>query len=184
VPILFGLLCLTLIVSAQAFHFSRDWFAVGRVLEDSMELRKETSYALALGRWLELEAERTDALEELWEDFLFSVRKLGLASVRLTLAGRVRVWESAEAGAKPWTCSHDFNVDGGMRLEFGGDAAMREKVFYHVSELAAESWFKAVKQWKATQQVPVRFSGEDRSFPLPLDSRKIPPVVALRSDLD
>ena len=50
VPILFGLVCLVLILSAQSFNFSRDWFAVGRVPDNSPELRKQTHYALVLAR--------------------------------------------------------------------------------------------------------------------------------------
>src|ERR1041385_1869923 len=83
VPILFGFMCLTLLLSARSFNFSRAWFAVGRVLENSAELRKETHYALALARWLELGAERTATTEELWTDYIFTLKKMGIVSVRL-----------------------------------------------------------------------------------------------------
>ncbi len=158
-PILFGFLCLTLVVSAQAFNFSRDWFAVGRILETSLELRKETSYALALGRWLELEAERAGTLEQLWKDFVFVAGKLRLTSAKLTLAREVRCWESAPAGANKLTRLHEWHLEGKMLLELGGNGnAMSEQVFDHVSELAAESWFKAATRWRATRGLPLLFS--------------------------
>src|SRR5262249_34827794 len=69
VPFLFGVGCLFLLVSAGSFSFSREWFAVGKVLGNSLETRKRTRYVLALGRWLELEAERSESPDELWADF-------------------------------------------------------------------------------------------------------------------
>lgn len=158
VPILFGFLCLMLILSAQAFRFSRDWFAVGRMLEISMELRRETAYALALGRWLELEAERAETVEDLWVDYLFAARKLGLGSVKLTTAEGERSWALTEAIGERWTCVHELKLEGGMRLEFEADKrAMSKGVFDHVSELAAESWLKAATRWRDLWQMPVRF---------------------------
>jgi UDP-GlcNAc:undecaprenyl-phosphate GlcNAc-1-phosphate transferase len=157
VPILFGFLCLVLILSARSFSFSRDWFAVGRVLENSLELRKQTHYALALARWLELEAERAETVEALWADFAFTVKKMGFVSVTLKAADWELAWQAEKSAAADWHRTHELNLDGLVTLEFGGvTSVMSNRVFYHLSELAAESWFKAAGRWRTTAEKPFR----------------------------
>lgn len=160
VPILFGFGFVVLILSARSFHFSRDWFAIGRVLENSAELRKETQYALAFGRWLELDAERTETIGELWSDFGFAAKKLGFTRVRLELADGERLWSSETNGAaaQPLRQTYELNLDGAMKLEFGGDAGiMSKRVFEQLSELAAEAWLQAASRWRSAHGKPVRF---------------------------
>jgi UDP-GlcNAc:undecaprenyl-phosphate GlcNAc-1-phosphate transferase len=157
VPILFGFLCLTLILSAGSFNFSRSWFSVGRVLENSLELRKQTYYALALARWLELEAERAETVEALWADFAFAVRKLGFGYVTLQATDWELAWRAEKFTAADWHSQHELNLDGGVTLEFGGAASvMSKRVFEHLSELAAESWFKAASRWCIISDRPFR----------------------------
>jgi len=160
VPILFGFLCLVLVLSARSFNFSRDWFALGRVLENSLELRKETHYALALGRWLEMEAERSPGLENLWEDFVFAARKLGFNRVNLRLNDEARTWQLPEQPNSTQALHRVHELAGGesMTLEFVGDTMrMSPRVFDHLSELAAEHWLKAATRWQTTNKLPLRF---------------------------
>ena len=161
VPILFGFLCLVLLLTARSFNFSRDWFAVGRVLENSLELRKETHYALALTRWLELEAERAATVEELWTDYLFAMQKLGFTRVELKLGDSTRTWQSPThpEGTQTLQYAHDLKFDGGMTVVFGADSrVMSPKLFEHLNELAAECWLKAASRWHAMNKSPLRFS--------------------------
>ena len=73
--------------------------------------------------------------------------------MKFTQADTVRTWESTVPVTKPLNCSHDLAFAGGARLDFGGDAdAMSERVFDHVSELAAEAWLKAALRWRAVQK--------------------------------
>jgi UDP-GlcNAc:undecaprenyl-phosphate/decaprenyl-phosphate GlcNAc-1-phosphate transferase len=149
-PILMGFIFLTLLLAGRSFDFSRHWFAVGRVLENSLELRKETHYALALGRWLELEAERVDTPEELWEGFIFVARKLGFVRVTLRLADVEKVWEREPAPVVPpdYQCTYDWNGNHPVALRLEGDTGMSVKMFEHLSELAAEAWLKAAVRWQ------------------------------------
>lgn len=172
VPILFGFMCLTLLLSARSFNFSRDWFAVGRVLENSAELRKETYYALALARWLEMEAERSGAVEDLWEDFVFLARKLGFTRVTLTLEDGERRWQSPEHsdGQNRLSRTHELGAERVMLLEFTVSADdMSEPLFDHLCELTAEAWLKSANRWHLTNDLPIRF-----------DSRHAANVVAPR----
>jgi len=42
---------LALAASARSFGFIKDWMAVGKVVGNSLQMRKETRYALALTTW-------------------------------------------------------------------------------------------------------------------------------------
>jgi UDP-GlcNAc:undecaprenyl-phosphate GlcNAc-1-phosphate transferase len=158
VPILFGFLCLILMLSARSFKFSRDWFAVGRVLENSLELRKQTHYALALANWLELEAERATSPEALWDDYIFALRKMRFLGVKLTMPDGSRSWRSGEPCHHPMTRAHELHVDGPVQLEFTVCMdEMSPRVCEHLSELAAEAWLKAAQRYRASHPQPFRF---------------------------
>ncbi len=160
VPIFFGFACLALLLSARTFNFSRDWFAVGRVLENSLELRKETHYALALGRWLEMEGERARSVESLWADFGFVAGKLGFTRARLELEDGKREWESSMdvMSRDVHHAVHELGSAHRMALHLEADSgAMSLALFDHLSELAAEAWLKATARWQEMNGQPIRF---------------------------
>jgi UDP-GlcNAc:undecaprenyl-phosphate GlcNAc-1-phosphate transferase len=166
IPVLLGLATLVLLLCAGKLRFSRDWFAVGRVVGNSLEMRQEIHYALTLMEWLALEGGRRNSGEELWSDLVFAAQRLGYSSVKMTLADGQRVWEQINA------CSPTRSVvqvlQGGRfgTLELKAtycpaeaDPAQRSqdcersfcpcvsdsRVFEIVSELLAEGWVKGVR---------------------------------------
>src|SRR5262249_18314788 len=48
VPALLGIALLILLLCAGQFSFSREWFAVGRIVGNSLEMRRQIEYALCL----------------------------------------------------------------------------------------------------------------------------------------
>jgi len=178
VPVLLGLGALILLLCAGKLRFSRNWFAVGRVVGSSLEMRQEIQYALALVRWLTLEGGRRNSAEELWSDLVFAAQRLGYSSVKLALADEQRVWEQANA------CQPSRSVvevlqggrSGILELKapscnLGPAPAQRRqeckqpfcpcvsdgKVFEIVSELLAEAWVKAVGNLQKGDQAPLAF---------------------------
>jgi UDP-GlcNAc:undecaprenyl-phosphate GlcNAc-1-phosphate transferase len=96
IPLLMGAGTLLLLLCAGKLRFSRSWFTVGRVVGESLDMRRETQYALTLTHWLELEGGRRHSAEELWSDLVFAVQRLGYTSAKLVLADGQRAWEQAE----------------------------------------------------------------------------------------
>lgn len=163
VPILVGLLFLILFASARYFGFVKDWMSVGRELGLSLRLRKETRYALMLCQWLEMEAERSESMQELWTTFLFIARKLGFSQVRLVLSEQTDfVWRN-QASFRSETDQLqrrrlDVRFANITAVEFvAGPDAMEPSVFDHLTELAAEAWMKAAQRWQNTSGHPVHF---------------------------
>jgi len=168
VPILLGLLVLILLLCAGQFSFSREWFAVGRVVSSSLLIRKEVQYAMALARWLSLEGSRHDSVNSLWLDFVFAARKLGFTSLRLVLEDGERRWRKARCENAAFKTSH--TLEGGqfgvLELEAMGAASpgggapgftITDANHFEIAcELLAESWLKACRRLRAAN-VPIRF---------------------------
>jgi UDP-GlcNAc:undecaprenyl-phosphate GlcNAc-1-phosphate transferase len=178
IPALAGVGTLMLLLCAGKLNFSRHWFAVGRVVGDSLEMRQEIHYALTLMRWLELEGGRRGSTEELWGDLIFAAQRLGFTFVKLTLADGQRVWE--ETGGGELSRSVVEVLQGGrfgtleLKAPFcptEADPAQRTRecdksfcpcvsdgrVFEIVSELLAEGWVKAAGKLSGGDQTALRF---------------------------
>jgi UDP-GlcNAc:undecaprenyl-phosphate GlcNAc-1-phosphate transferase len=163
-PLLFGGLFLGLLALAKSFRFSWDWFSVGKVVGNSLEMRKEVQYVLHLGRWLELEAERCESISSLWKDYKFMLRKLHFSKVELHLDGAVYLWrtsESAGANEKLFRVRHELHGEHGMVLQFWSRSEMcSEEQFELMSELMAEAWMKATARWQTLHEQPLQIEVE------------------------
>ena len=96
IPLLLGIAIIIVLICAGKLSFSREWFAVGRVVGNSLGMRREVHYTLALTRWLALEGDRCVSVEELWSNLVFAGQRLGFNYVALTLADGQRVWERSQ----------------------------------------------------------------------------------------
>jgi UDP-GlcNAc:undecaprenyl-phosphate GlcNAc-1-phosphate transferase len=158
-PVLVGVAMLILLLCAGNLKFSREWFAVGRVVGNSLEMRQEIRYALAMVRWLELEGTRCSSVDELCESFLFCARRFGFTSVRLSLAGLEKEWGESDSAAEGRVTSIDLpcRIPGKLVLsapkaaeQAGGSRFVvtiaDSSVFEILSELLAEGWIKAANR--------------------------------------
>ena len=167
-PILFGIVCLACIISARSFSFSREWFAVGRVLGNSLEMRESIHHALSLGRWLEIEAAGCDSVENLWSDFQFMLLKLNFVRANLILPDGRREWRKG-GGADPSisfaVSRHEFFFLGqasSMELAIEGKN-VDPHLCYHLSEIAAEAWQKSAARWCSRHNLPLCFNSRVQS---------------------
>ena len=182
IPLLLGIAIIIVLICAGKLSFSREWFAVGRVVGNSLGMRREVQYSLALTRWLALEGDRCVSVEELWSNLVFASQRLGFNYVRLTLAGEQRVWEQNHESDTIHSARHELQAGRFGILELRApaceisdmDAARacswpsgcerpccpcvsQEKVFGILSELLAEGWAKAAIRWNSGEQRPLRF---------------------------
>ncbi len=159
-PVSLGLLCLIVLVAAGRLKFAREWFNVGRVLGDSLEVRKESQYALALIAWFELEAERSPSAEALWVDYEFLVRKVGFVRATLDYNGTQRACEGEiPACPSPVKRSVALHHTSHRSLEFAADPErMPSRVFDQLCDLTAEAWLRGVNRWEASNGRPLEFA--------------------------
>ena len=130
-------------------------------------MRKEIKYALVLMRWLQMEGARSASLDELWADFVFSARKLGFCSAKLTLPDGQHIGSNPNRRLATRSARHELQGgrSGTLELEapsagfsspegqpagstpIWGDRQYSRvgtpKLFEVLSELLAEGWMKA-----------------------------------------
>jgi UDP-GlcNAc:undecaprenyl-phosphate/decaprenyl-phosphate GlcNAc-1-phosphate transferase len=189
IPLLVGLAIIILLICAGKLRFSREWFAVGRMVGNSLGMRQEVEYALAMTRCLALEGKRCGSVEELWSHLAFAGQRLGFSYIRLTLADGHRVWEQDHSceprhsvrrelqggrlgilELKAPTCDLDHAASGVVALRRPDcrrsfcPCVSEGRVFEIISDLLAEGWVKAAMTWEEGEQTPLRF---DASVLLP-----------------
>jgi len=166
-PLVFGVVCFVTLIAARKFDFSREWFSVGKVLGNSLEMRKKTQYTLVFCRWIEMEAERCESIQSLWNDLNFIVHRVGFSKIELFLNDRVHRWVSPSLtgnGQGLQEIDHNLPHVPKMTLKFFADRErMPEKEFELMSELIAESWIVAVKKWEALHRLPVQIPAEQEN---------------------
>ena len=147
-PILFGCAFMLVLIVAPSVGLIRNWLTVGRALGNSLEMRKEIQYALLLRKWMEMEADRTESLAALWNDFTFVAKKLGFTEVILTHRDARCTWTGTEVET-PWrSARHELHITGEtVLLDVFAPKTMNEDRFQILHELAAEMWQHAAQRW-------------------------------------
>ena len=196
IPLLLGGTIIILLIFAGRLSFSREWFAVGRIIGNSLRMRQEVHYALTLTRWLALDGERCASIEELWSDLVFVAQKLGFTRISLTLADGQRTWEQNGCCNPNHSVQHVLQGGRFGIIEItapdcrrsSGDPALAcpqppgcprpfypsvsdETVFGIISDLLAEGWIKAATRWSNGEHTPIRFDGK---APLPANQQQSP----------
>ena len=182
IPLLLGIAIIIVLICAGKLRFSREWFAVGRIVGNSLGMRREVHYTLALTRWLVLEGDRCVSVAELWPNLVFAAQRLGFNYISLTLADGQRVWEHTNKCELCHSVRHELQGGRFGILELKAPACTsddtdsapdrswsqacerpfcpcvsEEKVFGIVSDLLAEGWAKAAMKSNAGEQTPFRF---------------------------
>lgn len=174
-PALLGLAVMILLFCAGKLNFSREWFAVGRVVGNSLEMRKEIRYALTLTRWLAMEGGRCETVEELWDDLVLAGRKLGFTSIKLTLGLEQRCWthpsKMIPEPNQTFVQSLHYGDRGTLELHAPGDPTKEpsqtyafypnitdSNLFEILSELLAEGWSEAALEWLNSARGPLLFT--------------------------
>ena len=181
-PILAGCAVLIILLAAGKLSFSREWFAVGRVLGGSFEMRAEIQYALHQTRWLAMEGARSKSIENLWDDLVFVSKKLGYVKVRLKLEDGEKIWRSPDAASEDCcTSTHQLPCGPNHVLELGAPGSARgvdETKFTILGDLVAEGWAKAARVWEKSHQQPVRFEARSAPAVSPLNPHPANPPAA------
>ena len=176
--LILGAACLIVLVLAGKFSFSREWFAIGRVLGNSIVARSDVQYGISLSRWLALEGTRAQTLDELAEDVVFTARKLGFSRVRIGLAEGEKVWRlNPVTTANVETLRHGLPGHNDCFLELqvchpdstvaptAGGHTISNSAYPVLADLVAEGWAKAVSDWSKINQSPVRFGFRPETAP-------------------
>jgi hypothetical protein len=162
-----------------------------------MEMRESIHYALASGRWFEMDAKNCDSVENLWSDFRIILLKLNFVRANLTLEDGRCEWKRSDTldpfASLAWS-RHQFLPGETFSLELAVDRDTLNPTLFHIlSEIAAESWQRSAASWCRRHSLPLRF--ESRAYPcaaskvsqsgrayVPLASDEFPGLAFSRAD--
>ena len=154
-PILIGCSFVILLIALPSLGIIKNWLTIGAVFGNSLEMRKEIQYALLLRTWLELEADRCESIETLWQDFTFVANKLGFTEATLCHDGEECSWIQECAG-ESHEVTHQLHVGKELvSLEVRAPIQRMDSIrFQIVSDLAAETWLNASRRWTQRHEIP------------------------------
>jgi UDP-GlcNAc:undecaprenyl-phosphate GlcNAc-1-phosphate transferase len=143
-PLYTGLLVLVLLIAGHLSGFTRNWSGIKSQFGHLLAIRKETSYALSLDRWVVISAERHGSIDALWGDYQIMVAKLGFSEVSITVPGSpLRTW-TADGSLAGETLTAVHEISDGTVIKFGAlKSRMPEVIFSLLGDLASETWYKA-----------------------------------------
>lgn len=170
VPIVFGLVFLVFLFLLQGRSIGFDWLVVGRSIGNSMVMRRQTQYVMALAYWLEMEADRSPSLDALWDDFAFLARKVGFTRVKVVVSTGHRARVAPEHAPERAGSEHVFEFNPGTRMLLTMQSSRPEmdaQLAGHLSELVAEAWLKSVTRWSQSGRRKIEFGAvqEDEALP-------------------
>ena len=171
-PLIAGVGVLTVLVVAGKLSFSREWFAIGRVVGNSLMSRQDVQYAMCLSKWLAMEGTRAETIENLAEDAVIMACKLGFSSVRIRLEDGEKFWQIDGSPAEDQEffkhglpgrkdCVLELGVlkpVTTVETPVGVPAWHTESTFEVLADLLSEGWIKAVSDWEKINQIPARFN--------------------------
>ncbi|MGC6424010.1 MAG: MraY family glycosyltransferase [Lentimonas sp.] len=136
--------------------------SVQMLLSDSLQGRKDTRNALYLKDWFIAEVDRADSAKNLWADYQFIIKKMGICRMEATIAGKERSFyipnTAYEEDELLWFQEH--SVQGAAQAQFvyyGEKAFFSERQFALICDIATEAWARAGVRWKEVNQCPLTF---------------------------
>ena len=166
VPLFLGVCFLVVIYIVHSFMLVSSKYSLRTFWQETQDMRRESRYTMHLAQWLEMEAERCQTPEQLWENFVFIAAKLELAEVKLLLHGGALVWRSSGCPSAPEEIErkhHEFHGSAisGIEVAVRKDG-MSPRLFEMKSELAAEAWFKAATRWRIANRAEIALAPDSQ----------------------
>jgi UDP-GlcNAc:undecaprenyl-phosphate GlcNAc-1-phosphate transferase len=159
-PILVGCGFVVLLITVPSLGLIKNWLTVGTAVGNSLEMRKEIQYALMFRTLMEMEAERSQSLPVLWNDFRFTAEKMGFTKAVLTHRGARCSWASDSLPVSLRSARHELQIAGEtVVLDLFADQNRDQELFKLQSELAAETWQHAMRRWTERNEGAVRLPG-------------------------
>jgi UDP-GlcNAc:undecaprenyl-phosphate GlcNAc-1-phosphate transferase len=159
-PIFLGFAFVVILFALRGQNISSASLRV--VLSDSLQSRRDTRNALYLKNWLIVEAERADTGKNLWSDYRFVLKKMGICRAELKIGEELRSFyvpntqhEDAEALWKETHATHGL-----LPVElalYGEREHFSETQFALVADIAAEALTNTRARWKEINGSPFTF---------------------------
>lgn len=135
---------------------------VQMLLSDSLQARKDTRNALYLKDWFVSEVDRADSVKNLWADYRFILKKMGICRAEMQIGEELRTFfvpnTEHENEDLLWLKEHTVRGAAEARLVLYGEKEFfSERQFTLICDIATEAWAKAGVRWKEVNQSSLDF---------------------------
>jgi UDP-GlcNAc:undecaprenyl-phosphate GlcNAc-1-phosphate transferase len=132
------------------------------LLTDSLRARKDTKNALYLKDWFIVEAERADTGKNLWSDYRFILKKMGICRAEIQISNKEKTFFVPNTAHEDiellWQATHTVRGAADAELTLYAEKAFfSERQFTLVCDIATEAWAKAGIRWKEVNECPLDF---------------------------
>ncbi|MGJ8638331.1 MAG: MraY family glycosyltransferase [Opitutaceae bacterium] len=127
--------------------------SVQMLLSDSLQARKDTRNALYLKDWFIFEADRASSAKNLYSDYRFILKKMGICKATLVVSEEERVFfipnTPHEDESLLWVEKHTVRGAAEAQITFYAEKEFfSERQFTLICDIAAEAWANAGVRWK------------------------------------
>lgn len=134
-------------------------------VDESIRSRQDNRNAIILKGWFVAEVERAGSGEDVWSDFQFVLKKMGISRAVLTIADEQRDWSLSQKGSLEEESSrvetHSLSGEIPAILVLAASKEdFTENQFALLADIAAETWSKGTARWFEINEVPFAFDSK------------------------
>jgi len=138
------------------------------LLSDSLQSRKDVQNALYLKNWFVSETERADTAKNLWADYRFVLKKMGICRAEITIGDETRSFfvpnTVHEDLKRLWIETHVVRSAAEATIVLYGDKeCFSQRQFSLMCDIAVEAWGNAGAKWKEVNGLALHFKAEARA---------------------
>ena len=161
-PIFVGFAMVIVIFAVRAYGNTASSFK--QLLFESFNTRSETQNAIKLSKWLVVEVERIRQAKDLWNDYIWVLKKLGFSKVIISYGGEEKEYKYNNLEIGDFFISDCISIDKeakGNNIQFWGDKErFSQRRFDLNCDIAFETWVLATRRWKELNGSDFQFNGE------------------------
>ena len=132
-------------------------------LNETLRVRQDARTAIYLRDWFLLETERADSGSNLWEDYRFILKKMGICRAELSIGEIKRTFSlsdsSSDDGERMWHAEHSIGEQVNLHV-YADREKFTENHFALIADISAEAWSKATQRWNEVNHCPLDFGAE------------------------
>ena len=132
-------------------------------LNETLRVRQDARTAIYLRDWFLLETERADSGSNLWEDYCFILKKMGIYKAELSIGGTKRTFHLSDSTSDDvelmWHVEHSIGDQVDLHV-YADREKFTENHFALIADISAEAWSKAAQRWNEVNNCLLDFESE------------------------
>ena len=133
-------------------------------VDESVRSRQDNRNAIILKGWFVAEVERAGSGEDVWSDFQFVLKKMGISRAVLTIADEQREFlVSGKSLNEETSLTETHSLTGeipAILVLSGSKEIFTENQFALLADIAAETWSRASARWLEFNKIPLTFDSK------------------------